>query len=335
MREVPINIGLIGYGYWGVNIARTLYGMQEFNLVSISDLQEDRRFFAQKEYPSVKIYDSYVNQIKGNNIDAVIVASPVAYHFEIVKACILSGLHVLCEKVLSVHNSEIVELEELAFKNNKILDVGFTFLHNNVIKAMQSELESNSCGNIFYVTFKRTGLGPIRKDVDAITDLCPHDISIVLKWFGIPEWVIASSICTSNANRADVAFIQLGFDTFKVNIHCSWLTPIKQRTIEVVGKMGMMIFDDIGVEKLKIIKPQKEYYKDVNDFGSFQLKISSGDIIIPNIDYSQPLQIEFKEFKKLIDTGTKSTMLKMSKDVSIVLDAIKESLVQDSKKIFL
>ncbi len=335
MNNDFIRVALIGYGYWGINIARSILSLPNMKLVSVSDINSERIKMAQNNHADINVYDSYLDQIESDSLDAVIVATPVSTHFEVVKKCLEKDLHVLSEKVLSENKEEIIYLKNIAEKNKKILDVGLTYLHNNIVRYIHEEIKNNSLGEILYITLKRTGLGPIRKDVDVITDLAAHDISILLKWFGKPDWVSSEVIQDYMTGNPDICFIQMGFDNIIATIHCSWLTPIKQRLIEVVGKSGMIIFDDIGVEKLKIIKPQKEYYKEVLDFGSAQLKISSGDIIIPNIDYSQPLLNELEAFYDLILNQQSSSMPDISISIAEILIAIRQSIAHKSARIVL
>lgn len=332
-----INIALIGYGYWGINLARVIKNNPDCELIAIVDIDETKRNKAKQHYNSCLILKDLSEIFELNNITSIVIATPVSQHFPIVSECLKKNIHVLCEKVLSDKIEEIEELIALAEKHQVILDVDYTFLENSIVKEIKRILDTKQLGEINYMTFKRTGLGPIRSDVNVIYDLLAHDISILIYWIGIPHWVISTERCILKNQKADIAFIQLGFENnIIVNLHASWLCPLKQRQIEVVGVKGMLIFDDTTPsEKLKIIYTNSDYQSMATDFGSFQLSIKSGDIVIPNIIYPEPLKEKFNSFlakirNNKIDKNKNNETIKIN---SKVLEAIRLSAAQNSKKI--
>lgn len=160
-------------------------------------------------------------------LSAVVVSTPVATHFEIVKFCLQNNLHVLCEKVLCSKRENVETLINLSMKKQLFLDVDYTFLHNKIVLYIQQLISTQEIGKTNYLTFKRTGLDPIRQDVNVIFDLLAHDISIILYWLGTPEWVITTERYVLNQEKSDVAFIQMGYsDGTIANFQASYFKGI-------------------------------------------------------------------------------------------------------------
>lgn len=307
--------------------------------MAIIDNTQERRDKALEQYPDCFISKETSEILNISNLSAVVVATPVETHFDIVKTCLENGLHVLCEKVLCSNLEQVYTLVNLSIRQKKILDVDYTFLQNSIVRKIHDVISTEGIGTINYLTFKRTGLGPIRKDVNVIYDLLSHDISILVYWLGIPEWVIATERCILNNEKSDIAFVQAGYNNGIIaNFQVSWLNPMKQRIIEVVGEKGMLIFDDTNtLEKLKIINTGSDYLSMVSDFESFQLSLKSGDIIIPNIFYPEPLKEKVNSFLSNITISNINNhqTIAIIKNNSMVLEAIRLSAVQNSVKIYI
>jgi predicted dehydrogenase len=293
-----MNIFLIGFGYWGKNLARVINQNKNCRLYGIAETDPEKLKAALEVYPGILSCASYKDVLQLKNIDAVVIATPVKTQLQLVKTFLSAGKHVLCEKVLSTNPESIKKVIQLANENKVMLMVGYTFLFNSVVRDIKKRIESGDLGAIYYSTFKRTGLGPIRDDVDVIEDLAVHDISIALFWFGMPDWVKCVKRDVLKKGKADVAFLQLGYENgLIINIQVSWINPMKQRLVEVVGEKKMVVFDDVSTsEKLKIINAGKDYYSVAGDFGSFQFSLKDGDIIIPNLNYKEPLSEELAYF---------------------------------------
>lgn len=326
MQKVKkINIALIGYGYWGKNFARIIDQSPDCNLYCIIDNDSQKRTTIESLFNKT-LFETHIESIINNkDIDAAIVATPVTSHYNIVNALLDAGKHVLCEKVLSTSVSEIEYLKNKAKQHQLVLMVGHTFVYNAIVKYIKKAIENGDCGDILYLTFKRTGLGPIRQDVDVIYDLAAHDISILIYLMGMPIRATNTTRCMLQQDKADIAFIHAVYgNQVLADIQVSWLSPIKQRIIEIVGTKQMMIFDDVNVsEKLRIIKTGKDYHSFVQDFGSFQLSIKDGDIIIPSIPYPEPLAEEVADFVFCIQHNQKPIAdADLALNVATVIDAL-------------
>lgn len=332
-----INVGLIGYGYWGKNLARTLEASQDFNLLYICDASKKERSIAGEKHENTNIAEDSDTIFNDSEVEAVVIATPVHTHFSLVEAALQKGKHVLCEKILARSSDEVKVLLNLAAQKKIVLDVDYTFLHNSVVHALKKYISDNEIGTVRYLTFKRTNLGPFRTDVDVIEDLASHDLSILYFLLGKPDWVLATGADYHEQGLLDLAFIQLGYNSgITALIHTSWINPIKQRVVEVIGTKGMLVFDDVNpLEKLKLIKSKKEYKNQNDDFGSFKMLGIAGDIIIPDILYLEPLKEKISFFKEQIvqaRTGTGNYQDTFSLTCAQLIEAIRKSIHSGSVK---
>ncbi|MCX6199879.1 MAG: Gfo/Idh/MocA family oxidoreductase [Bacteroidetes bacterium] len=331
-----INIGLIGCGYWGQNFARIIDNSANCKLFAIADSDAKRIEQIRQQYPHVKTVTDTNELLNSKEIEAVVVATPVSTHFKIVKQALENDKHVLCEKVLSDKIEEIKILQELSRKKELTLLVGFTFLFNSVVRHIKRAIENDELGKMQYLTFKRTGHGLVRHDVDVVNDLASHDISILLYWMGMPEWVSCTTRAILGKGHADMAFMQMGYANGMIaSVHVSWVSPLKQRIIEITGDKCMMIFDDVqSSEKLRIIKSDRKYQSLSSDFGSFQLAVKSGDILIPNVNYPEPLINELGIFTKCIRKKEKlPNEFDLSEKIWQIVDCAYKSNAQLGKQI--
>lgn len=294
---------LIGYGYWGYNIAKTITKHPNIELAGIAESNPEKLLNAQNDFANVPCNLSYQSLVQSQKYHLVFVATPVQTHFEIVLYCLNNGLHIFCEKILSPHVIENQVLFDLAIQKSKMLYVDYTFLNNSIVQYVKETLQTDSLGTITQVSLKRCGYGPVRNDVDVIHDLAPHDLSMLIFWFGLPETVSVVKTHLFSADKCDAAFIQLTYPNQLIaSIQVSWIHPLKERKIEIVGKKGMIIFDDMSIlEKLKIIRISNYAHPDNFDIYNSQLHIKSGDISIPNIPYPAPLEVSINYFMQRIE----------------------------------
>lgn len=177
--QKKVNIGVVGYGQWGPNFARVLASLGDVVVRGICDADKDRREFIQRAWPGVPVLSSYKQLLDNIEIEAVVVATPVSTHYRIAKDALEAGKHVLVEKPISSKSVEAEELFHLSRRAGKCLMVGHTFLFNPAVRKVKEILGRNGLGKLYYIHSRRTNLGPLRQDANAIWDLSPHDISII------------------------------------------------------------------------------------------------------------------------------------------------------------
>ncbi|UCB56947.1 MAG: Gfo/Idh/MocA family oxidoreductase [Candidatus Omnitrophota bacterium] len=303
-----INIGIIGCGHWGSNHIRVFSMSGRAKVRICCDSNQDRLKALRKIYPDLITTSDYTKVINDKNIDAIIVATPTAAHYRLVKSALLSGKHVLCEKPLTIKKRESEELTLLARKKLRNLMVGYVFLYNNGIVSLKDYIKNKELGRIQYLHFARTNLGPIRDDVDVIYDLASHDISIASFILGAwPRGVSASAGFFLRKKIADTAFITLYFpDNILVNILVSWLDPKKVRRITCVGDKKMAIWDDLNTsEPIRIFNKGVAKEAFYSDYGEFHLLPKEGEVISPLVKLTEPLKKQNLYFLDCIDKRKK------------------------------
>lgn len=323
----PTRVGLIGYGYWGPNLARNFYQLPEANLAAIADLDPKRLEEPARLYRA-RTYGDYNELLADPTLEAVAISTPARTHFSIARAALEHGKHVLVEKPLAMSSAEAQQLIALAERQQRVLMVGHTFEHNPAIWKIRELVEQCAIGDVYYAYCNRVNLGRVQRDINALWSIAPHDISILLYVLGaMPLQVSAHGGNYLSEDIQDVVFVTLYFpNKIMAHVHASWLDPSKTRQMTIVGSDKMIVYDDVDAEaKLRIY--DKGVYKRGSDYGEFQLKIHSGDIYIPKIDMSEPLRNECVHFLECVRTGTRPrTDGENGLRVIRVLEAAQESL---------
>lgn len=284
---------IIGFGYWGKNFIKFFQSDETIELVAIVENRETRIGFRH-------FYNLDELLSSGIEFDAAIIATPTSTHYHLVKKLLELGKHVFCEKPLTNSYETTTKLIELAKINKKILHTNYLYLYNKAISKIFDLIKSNEIGRIKLISFERTGLGPIRSDVNALYDLASHDISILNMFISdsIKE-IIASGKKDINSNYEGVVNSSLLFSSgVYVNIFASWLHPEKTRVIKIVGEKKMIVYNDLSMtEKLKLYDKTVESFEIKNsEKNSSITNLTAGDILIPDIIIPEPLRESFYDF---------------------------------------
>lgn len=330
-----LKVGIIGYGYWGPNLTRNFFDLPAAELVAISDLKQDRLQRAHSLYPNVTLTQDYT-ELFTMGLDAIVISTPPAFHYKIARNCLEHNLHVLVEKPITLNSQHAQELIDIAEMRGLILMVGHTFEYNSAVVALKKYIESGELGEIYYIDTARLNLGLFQRDSNVLWDLAPHDISILLYLLGqAPETVSARGMPCVFDEIFDVAYVNLIFpNKIPAHIHVSWLDPCKVRRVTVVGSKKMIVYNDLENEqKLKIYDKGVDTPEYTNGYGEFQCNYRSGDIIIPNIRFVEPLRQECQHFLDCIISRTQPSSnghdgLKVVK----ILEAAEYSMKNGSKQ---
>jgi len=302
----PIHIAVIGCGRWGPNHVRCLSRIPGCTVTAV-DRDTARLDAIESEFPFVLTKDDWLQVRDDDDIDAVVIATPTATHYQFCREAIQAGKHVLCEKPLCTTGREAAELVELAEEKNRTLMTGHIFLFNPGIRNIKELSDRGELGAIQYLSAVRTNLGPIRADVNAAFDLASHDVSI-FNWIlgDVPSSVNATGGAFVQNGIHDVVFANLDYPGGQVaSIHASWLNPKKVRQITVVGSERMATWDDLQLgTPVAIYDRGANVAKEPTDFGE-RLRVSmwDGDVRLPKIDPVEPLKLQSQHFHDAIRRG--------------------------------
>ncbi len=307
MPNEQLRVGLIGFGLWGPHYARILAGtMSSARLVACAEPAAARLALFDRMYPGARAYADYRRMLRDGDIDAVIVATPTSTHREVVECCLGEGMHVLVEKPLAGTVEDAEALAALGEGTRRTLMVGHTFLFNPAVRAIKGYIDQGLLGEIRYLYFQRTGLGPIRQDVNALWDLAPHDFSMLRYWLNAePTDLVARGQSYLKSGTEDVVFVTLNYpNRVLASVHVSWLDPVKVRSVTVVGDKKMVVFDDThATEKLRIYDRGADYQPREGGFAEFIAAVRDGDIVIPRLEQREPLREQLEHFADCIRTG--------------------------------
>jgi len=322
-----LNIGLIGWGYWGRNYAKYFGAHLGAELTMVCDLREDMLEDAKNAYPSIKTTKDIVDLAKAK-LDGVIIASPASIHYKLASYLISEHIPLLIEKPLTNSYETSEQLGILSRKENVKVLVGHTFLYNQSVRFLKEQADSGRFGKLYYLEFRRQSYGPIRDDVNIVWDFAPHDIAIsnYLLGYDIPISVYAKAEKVSRNDKEDIAVIVMKYPgNIMVNINVAWLYPIKIRSLTLLGDKKMAVFEDTNpTEPIKVYDTTLVYPKEEEPTGaSFRL----GDINIPRIKMADPLSIQLTHFIRYIE-GKEKPLTPIENGVAVVsiLEAINESM---------
>lgn len=334
-----IQVGVVGCGYWGPNLIRNLRQSPDCHLKIICDASEQRLRHMRRLHQDVATTHRFEDLLNDAEIDAVVIATPVRFHYEMAKACLKAGKHVFVEKPMSRTVAEGEELVALAERKGLVLMVGHTFLFSPAVRRMKEIIDSGDIGELQYISARRLNLGLFQKDINVAWDLAPHDISIILHL--LDEQPVSVS-CQGNSHVTrgieDVTMMYLNFRKNRCAfIQNSWLDPKKVRQMTVVGSRRMIVYDDTEpLEKLKIYDARVEVPPHYDSFAEFTYSYHYGDAYVPYIKQDEPLKLECQHFLECIrDESTPITSGRHGLEVVRILEASGISLKQRGEAVVL
>jgi len=308
-----IKIAQIGVGYWGPNLLRNLVANKECEVKTVVDFSEDRRKFVQGLYPNIITTDQIEDVFNDSEVEAIVIATPVASHLDLSLQSLEAGKHILVEKPMATTVKEVKQIGKLAKEKSLIAMVGHTFLFNSAVRFVKELIDGGELGDVRYIYSQRVNLGRIRNDVDALWNLAPHDISIIQYWLDDPDpvHVTRNGMDYVQEGIDDVVFMNIEYpDNIMANIHVSWLDPHKIRKMTIVGSKKMVVYDDIAENKITIYDKGIDQmailgeHMDFDNPSTFSFNHRSGDVVMPKIKWIEPLKTEIAHFVDCIQNGT-------------------------------
>lgn len=303
-----LKTAIVGIGYWGSKLLRNLLEMAGVDRLVAVDCRLDRLALACRRYPGLAIADTLEKAIDLHEVDRVIIATPADTHAELALIALSSGIHTLVEKPLATSVREAEQLVNVASTNDLVLMTGHTFLFSPRIRWMTEHITKGMIGRVHYLTSSRQNSGGYNDRTNVIWDLCPHDFSIAFELLGeLPISVRATARGLLQPDVPDVAFVTLDFPSGAVaSIDVSWVAPIKTRRTLVVGDAGMVAYDDLHDEPIKVFdrslrSPGNTDRGSDADVHAFRYQF--GNTISPHVPYVEPLHEELAAFFAAVEAG--------------------------------
>jgi predicted dehydrogenase len=301
--DAPINVGVVGLGYWGPNLARNLATIPGCELTWLCDPSAEARERLGPSFPGACASGELGELLEDPELDALALATPVTTHAELAVRVLGAGKHCLVEKPLATHGADAERAIAAAARAGKILMVGHLLEYHPAVTQLKALIDRDEFGTLYYLYGNRLNLGKLRADENALWSLGAHDVSVVLYLIDEePEECLAQGASYVRDGVEDVVFCYLRFPSGIVaHLHLSWLDPHKERRLTVVGARRMATFDDMLVEgKLAIY--DKGFDEDTRSWGEYIAR--SGDMFAPRVPNAEPLRLECEHFLDCIRAGS-------------------------------
>jgi len=245
MSGQPLQIGVVGAGYWGKNLLRTFGKLATARVAEICDLDPQLLEAAKKDHPAARTGSDLDAMLARTDLDAIVVATPPSRHHAMALAALRAGKHVWVEKPLALTAAEGRELVETAAAQKKTLFVDETFLYDPLVREMKRVIDAGELGDVFHLSFERLGMGRIRRDSNVWWNSAPHDLSILFYLLPRPVKTVQLYLNTYlQRGVADMAVCNLELEGgVTAHVYLSWLHPEKTATVTVVGRDRMLGYE--------------------------------------------------------------------------------------------
>ncbi len=328
--EAPVNVGVVGLGYWGPNLVRNLSELPMAEAVWMCDLRPNVLETLGRRFPAVRQTREFDEVLDDDRVDAIAVVTPVSTHYTLAMRALEAGKHVFVEKPLAPSSREARDLIRTAQERDLVLMPGHTFLYSAPVNRIRELIHSGELGSIYFISMSRVNLGIHQSDVSVIWDLGPHDFSILMYWLGErPTRMVSMGRACIVDGQEDVAFINCEFGSGAIaHIELAWLAPSKLRRTTVVGSKKMVVYDDCSTEPVRIYD-SSVMPRDPQSFGEY-LNYRTGDIVSPRLDLGEPIALQMEDFCRAIRSGsTPRSSAQLGLDVVHMIEAAERSLVHN------
>jgi len=325
-----IRVGLIGYGYWGPNLARNLVEAADCQLGAVCDQRPERLAMASRRYPSVRTTRDAQEVIEDRALDAVAIATPVSTHFDLAMEALKAGKHVLVEKPIALTSLQAELLTDEARSRARVLMVDHTFIYTGAVRKIRELVASGALGRIYYYDSVRINLGLFQHDVNVLWDLAVHDLAIMDFVLGRRALGVSALGISNFADQPEnTAYLTIAFEgDVTAHLHVNWLAPVKIRRTVIGGSSQMIVYDDLDPsDKVKIYDCGVDLAKDEADVHKMLVSYRVGDMRAPRLDLTEALQTEVLHFLDCIKTGgTPESDGRAGQRVIRILEAAQESM---------
>ena len=331
-----VKIGVVGYGYWGPNLVRNFSAADNCEVSGIVDLSENRLQSVKKLYPGINTSTSYDLLINDPSIDGIVIALPVAEHYEFAKKALLKNKDVLIEKPMTDSVEKAQELISIAKKMRRILMVDHTFIYTGAVRKIKELIDKDIIGEINYFDSLRVNLGLFQSDINVIWDLAPHDLSILnflLK--EDPCSIIATGISHTRNNIENIAYIILFFKSKMIaHFNVSWTSPVKIRQILIGGSKKMVLYNDLeSTEKIKVYDAGFSVTNHIEE-NKILVDYRIGDIFVPKIEVTEALKLVADDFiNSIVKRSEPLSNWEMGLEVVKILEAAEKSIKNNGREI--
>lgn len=291
-----VRVAVVGVGYWGKNLARNFYELGALEV--LCDPEQSIAEECARNYEGVRFCSEFRDVLADPSIDAVALATPAVRHYEMAKAALDAGKDVLVEKPLAVDVKHGEHLVQLAKASQRILMVGHILRYHPAILKLQRLIQDGVLGKIDYLYSNRLNIGKIRTEENILWSFAPHDISVMLSLLNeMPSHVTCQGSAYLNRDVPDVTLSHFEFPSgVQAHIFVSWLHPIKEQRLVVIGSEKMAVFDDTAEHKLVLYPHRVEWRNRIPT----AVKKNGENVVL---EECEPLRAECQHFLQSVTSG--------------------------------
>src|SRR5438552_184065 len=320
-RTSKINVAVVGIGYWGKNLVRNFHELGALAMLCDGERSVEER--CGNEYKSVSFCGDFSVVLSDPSISAIALATPATTHYEMAKAALEAGKDVFVEKPLAIDVKQGEDLVNLAAAQHRVLMVGHILQYHPAVVKLKQLIQGGELGQIHYLYSNRLNIGKIRTEENILWSFAPHDISVMLSLLGeMPARVSSQGGAYLNRGIFDVTLSQFDFPSgVQAHIFVSWLHPVKEQRLVVVGSEKMAVFDDTAEDKLVLYPHKVKWQNRVPTAVK-----ANGEIV--KLENREPLRAECQHFLDCVESRT-SPVSDGAEGLRVlrVLDACQRSLL--------
>ena len=287
-------IAVLGCGYWGSNHIRTLKALGA--LAAVSDVNRARAegFASEQDCLAIepdKLFDRA-------DIDAIVMALPPQFHADTAVRAVESGKDVLVEKPIALTVADAERSVQAAKDNGRVFMVGHVLRFHPAFETLKGLIDKGELGEVRYIHSHRLGLGKFHTENDALWDLAPHDLSMILAITGTEPIEVRGEGAALLDNLSDFAHLHMRFPNgLRSHLFTSRLNPYRERRLTVVGTKAMAVFDDVEPWERKLAVYRHAVWQD-----SGQWAFTTNEPSYVAVAQGMPLTRELEHFIQCIET---------------------------------
>ncbi|TGU96666.1 Gfo/Idh/MocA family oxidoreductase [Mesorhizobium sp. M00.F.Ca.ET.151.01.1.1] len=287
-------IAVLGCGYWGSNHIRTLKALGALHAVSDTNRARAEGFASEQDCLAIEPDQLFVRE----DIDAIIMALPPQFHADLAVRAVENGKNVLVEKPIALTVADAERSVQAAKDNKRVFMVGHVLRFHPAFETLKGLIDKGELGEVRYIHSHRLGLGKFHTENDALWDLAPHDLSMILAITGTEPIEVRGEGAALLDNLSDFAHLHMRFPNgLRSHLFTSRLNPYRERRLTVVGTKAMAVFDDVEPWERKLAVYRHAVWQD-----SGQWAFTTNEPSYVAVAQGMPLTRELEHFIQCIET---------------------------------
>lgn len=287
-------IAVLGCGYWGSNHIRTLKSLGTLHAVSDLNAARAEGFASEQDCLAIDPEEIYGR----GDIDAIVMALPPQFHAEAAIRAVTNGKDVLVEKPIALTVEDAERAVSLARENGCVFMVGHVLRYHPAFEELKTLIDKGELGKVGYIHSHRLGLGKFHTENDALWDLAPHDLSMILAITGSAPTEIRGEGAALLDHLSDFAHLHMRFPGgVRSHLFASRLNPYRERRLTVVGDRAMAVFDDVEPWERKLAVYRHAVWQD-----SGRWAFTTNEPSYVPVSEGMPLTRELQHFLHCIET---------------------------------